>query len=110
MVAASAWCGGEKVIRDYFKRTVQQIAMWGCTVYPTRSQHVIIYHYLNEDADRVLPELRFLMQKDPKNLQRSVSADLLTMLESIIVSAPGWGTFPARQKKANQPMLPLNNL
>ena len=100
MVAASAWCGGEKVIIDHVKRTIKPIAMWGCTVYPTQSEHVIIYHYLNGDADQVLPELRFLMQKDPKNLQRSVSADLLTMLESMTVSAPGWETFSGRQRKA----------
>ena len=94
MVAASAWCSGEKVIIDHVKRTIKPIAMWGCTVYPTQSEHV------NEDADKVLPELRFLMQKDPKNLQRSVSADLLTMLESMTVSAPGWETFSGRQRKA----------
>lgn len=100
MVAASAWCSGEKLIIDDIKRTRKPIAMWGCTVYPTQSEHVIIYHYLNEDADKVLPELRFLMQRDPKNLRRSVSADMLLMLESMIISAPGWATFPGRQKKA----------
>ena len=100
MIAASAWCGGEKVIIDHIKGTIKLIAMWGCTVYPARSEHIIIYHYLNKDAGQVLPELRFLMQKDPKNLQRSVSADLLTMLESITVSAPGWETFSRRQRKA----------
>lgn len=100
MVAASAWCGGEKLIIDHIKRTIKPIAMWGCTVYPTQSEHVIIYHYLNEDADKVLPELRFLMQRDPKNLRRSVSADMLLMLESMIISAPGWEAFSGRQKKA----------
>ena len=100
MVAASGWCGGEKLVVDHIERTIQPMAMWGCTVYPTRSRHVITYHYLDEDAGKVLPELRFLRQKDPKNIQRSVSADLLLLMESIVVAAPGWETFSGRQRKA----------
>ena len=100
MVAASGWCGGEKLVVDHIQLTVQPIATWGCTVYPMRSGHVITYHYLDEDAGKVLPELGFLRQKDPKNLQRSVSADLLLLLESIVVAAPGWETFSGQQRKA----------
>ena len=100
MVAASGWCGGEKLVVDHIERTIQPMAMWGCTVYPTRSRHVITYHYLDEDAGKVLPELWFLRQKYPKNIQRNVSADLLLLLESIVVAAPGWETFSGRQRKA----------
>ena len=100
MVAASGWCGGEKLVVDHVERTIQPMAMWGCTVYPTRSRHVITYHYLDGDSGKVLPELWFLRQKYPNNIQRNVSADLLLMLESIVVAAPGWETFSGRQRKA----------
>ena len=103
-VAASCWTNGLRFKRhppDRFDRIfIEKIGQWGCTVYPTEKEHIVIYHYPSAD-ERIVRRCTWLLRQasDAVTLQRRVSRDLLEHMEGIVLSPEAWTSF-ADDKKA----------
>lgn len=99
ILAVSAWCGGERFVNPNGTNQYIQRPMWGCSIYPRATDHVVMYHYLKTDEAAIIRGTRFANHTDVQRLQGALSRDVLEHLEGIIVSAPGWDEFPPKQQE-----------
>lgn len=104
-VAASCWTNGLRFKMhppDRLDRTfIEKIGQWGCTVYPTAKEHIVIFHYPSAD-ERIVRRGTWQLRQAPDTvtLQRRLTRDLLGSMEGIVLSPEVWKSFTEGKKAA----------
>lgn len=94
-IAASAWTDGLgfRVTPTPNGPIVERLVQWGCTVYPMKTEHIVVYHFPASDELTIRNRTRAVRLANDTVLQRKVSQQLLGRIEDIAISPEVWESF-----------------